>query len=223
MLAAAESADRDATRLVISAAALGELARSRRRVALIALPLFLAVGVGALVVSLDLALLSTVCGFMAFACASIAVEAGPVAREPIDLQITLSTAGLRIGEGSPRSVSAALSRRRYVRLVVANGDGVASLDLPLTIEQRVALAEGLRAAGVELKAEGIAWRLLTFAAALAVGLLVLVLLRVAQGVLAVGVLTAWWLSLVVVVAVVVVVVMVVVVLVVVAWLARRGG
>jgi len=67
------------------------LARKRVSLALGALPLFLLLGCGALVVSLNLALVAVLSGFFAYACLSIAGRQRAVAREATSFEITVKS------------------------------------------------------------------------------------------------------------------------------------
>jgi hypothetical protein len=69
------AAELGATRLSIGAETQRAWARKRVRAAWGALPLFVALGVGALVVSTNLTLIAVICGFMAYACVSLARQA----------------------------------------------------------------------------------------------------------------------------------------------------
>jgi hypothetical protein len=180
------------TRLRVTAEDGRWLAQKRVSVALGALPLFVVLGSGALVVSLDLALVAVLSAFFAYACVSIARRQREVARAAADFEVLVRDDVLDLPGQAPRKIFKAINRPDYLRLITTEArvvglwldnrrDPTASFDVPGSPQRREALCASLRAAGVPVANEGAAQRVLVLGGALALALAGLTTWRVLLG------------------------------------------
>ncbi len=177
------------------------LARRRVGLSLAAIPLLLIVGVSAVMVSGSLALIAVLCAFFAYAAASVAARQRHVARAAAELALTLDGDRILLEGQAPRRLTRAIDRPEYLRLLGthqrvasywldARRDPTAFVDVPGPRAERERLHEALVAAGVPLRREGSATRVVALGAAIALALGGLTIARVALGLAATTVLAA---------------------------------
>ncbi|WP_224364482.1 hypothetical protein [Hyalangium versicolor] len=188
-------------RVTLTAEQFRGLARKRFFIALGTFPIFLGAGGGVLFLSPNLALIAVICGFFAYACLSVAAQMRAAARDAVDVEVTLSGDQLQVAGQEPRTIFRALDRSGYLRLILKDSRVVelwlvnrrepsASFDLPTSPQSRLELCAALRAAGVTVRRESFTRRLLVLAGSVAVGLLALVLVRMAAGLAALAIITS---------------------------------
>jgi hypothetical protein len=170
------------------------LARRRAALALATLPLLIAIGSTAVVLAPSLALIAVLCAFFAWACASIAVRQRRAAAAASVLVLEVDHGRLHVmtQPAPPRRIVRAIDRPGYLRLLTtqqrvaafwfdARRDPTAFVDVPLPRDARARLLGALHAAGVPVRREGSAARVLALIGALALGLAGLTVARVGLG------------------------------------------
>lgn len=177
------------------------LSEKRRRLALGSMPLTALVGIGAVILAPELALVAVLCGFFEYAAIAVAGRQRTVAREAADFEVVLRGDRIELPGQAPRTVLRAINRPDYLRLLSSAAwvdalrldnrlDPSAFFDLAASAEDRRALGEHLRAAGVRVTTEGDVRRVVLFAGSFAATLLGLAAARSVATLTALAVVTA---------------------------------